>query len=113
MGTRYNVKDSSRHVILGTQQFKPLEFSQQINLSMDNGWGVVRCVLDIIMSKKDGKYLIVKDPNKPTLRLYDIPDNTFDSEDSDESSDEGLFLLCFVFGIVLFTSFIYFMGYWF
>jgi len=86
--TRYNVKDSSRHVILGTQQFKPLEFSQQINLSMDNGWGVVRCVLDIIMSKKDGKYLIVKDPNKPTLRLYDIPDNTFDSEDSDESSDE-------------------------
>ena len=30
--TRYNVKDSSRHVILGTQQFKPLEFSQQINL---------------------------------------------------------------------------------
>ena len=62
---------------------------------------------------QDGKYLIVKDPNKPTLRLYDIPDNTFDSEDSDESSDEGLCLLCFVFGIVLFTSFIYFMGYWF
>ena len=61
---------------------------------------------------QDGKYLIVKDPNKPTLRLYDIPDNTFDSEDSDESSDEGLCLLCFVFGIVLFTSFIYFMGYW-
>ena len=29
--TRYNVKDSSRHVILGTQQFKPIEFGQQIN----------------------------------------------------------------------------------
>jgi len=86
--TRYNVKDSGRHVILGTQQFKPVEFAQQINLSMDNAWGVVRCVLDIIMRQKDGKYLIVKDPNKPLLRLYDIPDNTFDSEESEESSEE-------------------------
>ena len=27
-----------------------------------------RCVLDIIMQQKDGKYLIVKDPNKQLLR---------------------------------------------
>ena len=89
--TRYNVKDSSRHVILGTQQFKPIEFGQQINLSMDNAWGIVRlviqysnnlsrhlfvfltisslrCVLDLVMAQKDGKYLIVKDPNKPMIR---------------------------------------------
>ena len=50
--TRYSVKDSSRHVILGTQQFKPVEFGQQINLNMDNAWGVVRCILDIIMQQK-------------------------------------------------------------
>ena len=84
--TRYNVKDSSRHVILGTQQFKPIEFGQQINLSMDNAWGIVRwvihmkvflnmasltprCVLDLVMAQKDGKYLIVKDPNKPMIRF--------------------------------------------
>jgi hypothetical protein len=29
--TRYNVKDSSRHIILGTQQFKPSEFGAQVN----------------------------------------------------------------------------------
>jgi translation initiation factor 3 subunit D len=86
--TRYNVKDSGRHVILGMQHFKPQDFAQQINLSMENAWGIVRCILDIIMKLKDGKYLIVKDPNKPILRLYDIPDNTFDSEDSEESSDD-------------------------
>ena len=50
--TRYNVKDSSRHVILGTQQFKPVEFGTQINLNMDNAWGVVRCILDLIMAQK-------------------------------------------------------------
>eukprot|EP00096_Caligus_rogercresseyi_P010583 TRINITY_DN390_c0_g1_i2.p1 TRINITY_DN390_c0_g1~~TRINITY_DN390_c0_g1_i2.p1 ORF type:complete len:576 (-),score=220.15 TRINITY_DN390_c0_g1_i2:278-2005(-) len=88
--SRYNVKDTSRHVILGTQHFKPSEFANQINLSMDNAWGIVRCIVDLVMAQKDGKYLIVKDPNKPVLRLYDIPDNTFESEeDTDESDEEG------------------------
>jgi len=86
--TRFKIKDSSRHVILGSQQFKPLEFANQINLSMDNAWGIVRCIIDLVMQQKDGKYLIVKDPNKSVLRLYDIPDSTFESdEDSDEDDD--------------------------
>merc|ERR1739844_283910 len=92
--TRFNMKDSSRHVILGTQQFKPSEFAAQINLSMDNCWGIVRCIIDQVMSQKDGKYLIVKDPNKPVIRLYDIPDSTFESDEEsdeeDENDDDGL-----------------------
>ena len=56
---RYSVKDSSRHVILGTQQFKPVEFGSQINLNMDNAWGVVRCILDIIMQQQVGNIFIV------------------------------------------------------
>ena len=87
--TRFNVKDSARHIILGTQQFKPSEFAAQINLSMDNAWGIVRCIIDLVRAQKDGKYLIVKDPNKSVLRLYDIPDNTFDSEEDSNSEDEG------------------------
>jgi len=85
--SRVNVRDSTKHVILGTQQFKPQEFANQINLSMDNAWGILRCIVDICMKLPDGKYLIMKDPNKPMIRLYDIPDNTFDSEDDDD--DEG------------------------
>ena len=82
------MKDSSRHIILGTQQFKPSEFAAQINLNMDNAWGIVRCVIDLVMKQEDGKYLIVKDPNKPVIRLYNIPDNTFESEeDTDEEPD--------------------------
>lgn len=30
----------------------------------------------------------MKDPNKPLIRLYDIPDNTFESDASEESGDE-------------------------
>lgn len=87
--SRAHIRDSSRHVILGTQQFKPQEFATQINLSMDNGWGILRCIIDLCMAQKDGKYLIMKDPNKPMIRLYDIPDNTFETEGSEESGDEA------------------------
>uniref|UniRef100_A0A4W3II88 Eukaryotic translation initiation factor 3 subunit D n=1 Tax=Callorhinchus milii TaxID=7868 RepID=A0A4W3II88_CALMI len=62
--SRFHIKDSSRHVILGTQQFKPNEFASQINLSMENAWGILRCVIDICMKLDEGKYLILKDPNK-------------------------------------------------
>ena len=85
------MKDSSRHIILGTQQFKPSEFAAQINLSMDNAWGVVRCVIDMVMKQDDGKFLIVKDPNKPGCsRLYKIPDNTFESDDDSDDDAEGI-----------------------
>lgn len=31
----------------------------------------------------------MKDPNKPIIRLYDIPDNTFESDGTEDSGDEG------------------------
>ncbi|XP_053392619.1 eukaryotic translation initiation factor 3 subunit D-like isoform X1 [Mercenaria mercenaria] len=86
--SRNHLKDTANHVILGTQQFKPTEFANQINLNMDNGWGILRCIIDICFKLKEGKYLIMKDPNKPMVRIYDIPDNTFETDEDDESSEE-------------------------
>ncbi len=88
--SRYHVKDSARHVILGTQQFKPNEFASQINLSMENAWGILRCVIDICRKLDEGKYLILKDPNKVSLlSLYShfvlqrfIKASCFESRDS-------------------------------
>merc|ERR1719320_705534 len=72
--SRVAPNDTSRHVILGTQQFKPKVFAQQIALDMDNSWGIVRVIIDTCMKLKEGKYLLLRDPNKPVMRLYDIPD---------------------------------------
>ena len=55
---------------------------------MDNAWGVLRCIIDTCMKLKDGKYLILKDPNKPVLLLYDIPDHTFETDDEEDSEDD-------------------------
>lgn len=86
--SRVHIRDSSKHAILGTQQFKPKEFADQINLNMDNAWGVLRCIIDTCMKLKQGKYLILKDPNKPVIRLYNIPENTFETDEEADSEEE-------------------------
>lgn len=62
--SRMNFVDSSKHVVLGTQQFRPKEFATQIALNMDNAWGIFRCIVDICLKLPEGKYIIVKDPQK-------------------------------------------------
>ncbi|CAB3994190.1 eukaryotic translation initiation factor 3 subunit D-like, partial [Paramuricea clavata] len=86
--SRKNFMDSTKHCILGTQQFRPRELASQMNLSMDNGWGIIRCIVDYCLSLSDGKYLILKDPNKGMIRIYDIPNNTFESEGEDDDDDD-------------------------
>eukprot|EP00795_Rhopilema_esculentum_P008955 gene8955-16589_t len=67
--SRITAVDSSKHVILGTQQFKPKEFADQIALNMDNGWGILRVIIDTCMKLPEGKYLILRDPNKVSTFL--------------------------------------------
>ena len=54
-----------------------------MNLNLNNGWGIVRTICDIIMGRPDGKYILVKDPNKPIIRLYEVPIGTFEEEGED------------------------------
>ncbi|KAJ3101982.1 hypothetical protein HDU96_009795 [Phlyctochytrium bullatum] len=78
--SRVNPKDRNRHAILGTAFFKPKEFAGQMNLSIENGWGIVKTFVDLLLKMPDGKYVMVKDPNKAMLRLYSVPPNTFEDE---------------------------------
>lgn len=85
--TREAAKGNNAHVVLGTQQFKPAEFATQINLKMENAWGVLRSIIDLCMKLEQGLYLIMKDPNKQILRIYDVPNDAFE-DDADANSDE-------------------------
>ena len=68
--------------------YKPREFALQMNLNLNNGWAIVRTFVDMVMKEPetDGKYVLVKDPNKPTIRLYQVPRDTFE-EDEGEGGD--------------------------
>jgi len=88
--SRLAARNTAQHVILGTQQYRPSELATNITLNLDNAWGILRCIIDNCMKQPPGKYLIMKDPNKAVIRLYSLPEGTFESgaEDESETSDE-------------------------
>ncbi|CAA22586.1 translation initiation factor eIF3d [Schizosaccharomyces pombe] len=76
--SRSNARDAQHHGILGVVAYKPADLASQMNLSLSNGWGIVRTIADVCLKMPDGKYVLVKDPNRPILRLYSVPPNTFE-----------------------------------
>ena len=74
--SRVAAGNAYEHVILATQFFKPKDFATQINLSVNNMWGIVKMICELVLNKEDGKYVLLKDPNKATVRLYSVPPGT-------------------------------------
>ncbi|KAI0303979.1 translation initiation factor eIF-3 subunit D [Russula brevipes] len=82
--SRANPRDNTRHVILSTASMRPMDFAAQLNVSLANGWGIVRTVADLCLKMPEGKYVLVKDPNKPVIRLYAVPLSAFTGEEEEE-----------------------------
>lgn len=74
--SRTSPKDNQRHALLGMQVYKPKEFAQQIGLKVELCWAIMMKMVTLCMSREDGKFLLVKDPNQTSLRLYEIPGDT-------------------------------------
>ncbi|PWN86562.1 translation initiation factor eIF-3, subunit D [Acaromyces ingoldii] len=91
--SRANARDASRHVILGTQWYKPREFAAQINVNLSMGWGIVRTVADLARKAKGGegpaKFVLMKDPNKAQVRFYAVP-LAWPAEDDEGDDEEAL-----------------------
>jgi translation initiation factor 3 subunit D len=60
-----------------------------MNLNLANGWGIVRTIVDMVRSMKDGKYVLVKDPNKSLLRLYEVPPGSFEEGEEEDGGEVG------------------------
>ncbi|KAH9909327.1 eukaryotic translation initiation factor 3 subunit D [Xylariomycetidae sp. FL2044] len=86
--SRANPKTNDKHVILGVVGWKPRDFANQMNLSLSNGWGIVRTIVDMVLRREEGKFILVKDPNKSILRLYEVPAGSFEDEEEDETVAE-------------------------
>jgi len=86
--SRVNRTNAYEHTILATQYHKPKDFAQQIAMNLQNMWGVIKMICDLMLSQDDGKYVLMKDPNKPTMRVYSVPLNTFESDQEDEEEDD-------------------------
>lgn len=72
--SRVNPKSSARHVLLGVHDFDPFDLATQMSLNVANGFGILRALADLCLSQPDNtNYALVRDANKPMLRLYALP----------------------------------------
>ena len=69
--------------------YHPRQFADQMGLNLANGWGIVRTIVDMCRSMEEGKYVLVKDPNKTLLRLYKVPVGTFEDVEEEGDLDGG------------------------
>lgn len=86
--SRVHPRDHYNHVILAVVGYKPKDFATQINLNTSNMWGIVKSIVDLCMKLKEGKYVLVKDPSKPQVRIYDVPQDAFDNDYVEEPLPE-------------------------
>eukprot|EP00249_Psilotum_nudum_P010805 c22778_g1_i1 orf=388-2046(-) len=86
--SRVHPRDHFNHVILSVQGYKPKEFAAQINLNTANMWGIVKSIVDLCLKLAEGKYVLVKDPSKPQVRLYEVPPDAFENDYVEEPLPE-------------------------
>ncbi|CAN1129594.1 Eukaryotic translation initiation factor 3 subunit D [Linum perenne] len=86
--SRVHPRDHFNHVILAVVGYKPKEFAAQINLNTSNMWGIVKSIVDLCMKLNEGKYVLVKDPSKPQVRIYEVPADAFENDYVEEPLPE-------------------------
>ncbi|KAJ4703493.1 Eukaryotic translation initiation factor 3 subunit D [Melia azedarach] len=86
--SRVHPRDHFNHVILAVMGYKPKDFATQINLSTSNMWGIVKSIVDLCMKLNEGKYVLVKDPSKPQVRIYEVPPDAFENDYVEEPLPE-------------------------
>lgn len=67
-------KDPTKHVIYGVDTFRPTDFITQINYNVGNGWGITKALLEQFKDFEAGRYVLLRDPNKPSLHIINAPD---------------------------------------
>ena len=44
--------------------------------------------IKLLDREPEGKYVIMRDPNRAIVRIYEVPVGTFEEDDSDDDSDD-------------------------
>jgi len=87
--SRQTPKNAYDHSILATQFYRPKDFATQITLNEGTMWAMIRMFIQLLQKHPEGKYVLMRDPNKALLRLYSVPPGTFEEDDGDSDEDEG------------------------
>merc|ERR1719240_1342702 len=86
--SRKEDSDPWTHTCLTVQTHHTDGFAEQIGMTQNNVYGILRSVIDLVMSLDDGKFVLLKDPTKSVMRLFQVPWDTFGDEEGDGDDDE-------------------------
>ncbi|KAJ2716350.1 hypothetical protein H4R19_000702 [Coemansia spiralis] len=87
--SRVSSRDRTRHTILGSQPYNPSDFVAQLGLDEFKAWGIVKVLIDYCLNLDEGRYVIMRDPNKPLILIYAVPPTTFDDGEDEAEQAAG------------------------
>ena len=79
--SRKEPKNAYEHVILATQFYRPKDFATQITLAEGQMWAMIRMFVQLFNKQEEGKYVLMREPNKAQLALYKVPPETFEDDE--------------------------------
>lgn len=92
--------DADNHVIMGVHSGPLATWVQSTGVSQANMWGMVRWLVELVRKHAKNlqedtpddeyvaKFVLVREPNKPTLTLYNVPVDAFDREEEDGEDED-------------------------
>lgn len=86
--SRASPKVPSEHVVLATQFYRPADFATQQGLQEGVMWSIFRMFVALLEKVEPGKYVIVRNPNKALMHLYQVPQDAFEEEEDEDGEDE-------------------------
>jgi len=78
--SRVAPKNPVDHVVLATQFYRPKDFAAQITLNEGRMWAMIRMFVQLFSKQEEGKYVLMREPNKATLTMYRVPADAFDED---------------------------------
>jgi translation initiation factor 3 subunit D len=65
-----------------------MDFATQITLNQGTMWGIMRLFIKLLDDQPEGKYVIMRDPNRAIVRIYGVPMETFEESDEEEEDED-------------------------
>ena len=85
--SRVNSRNSYKHSVLMCRAYDPDTFASSINIKVKALWGSLKVLVDRLRQLEDGQYLLWRNPNKPTIHVYQVPHDAFQTDNTDTSAE--------------------------
>ncbi|PVV05254.1 hypothetical protein BB560_000221 [Smittium megazygosporum] len=84
--TRSTPRNNEEFNVIGILTFKPEDLLSKMGYEPTLAWGIVKVLVDMSLKLDEGRYLIVRDPSKPVLKLYNTPNLSINNLETEQTN---------------------------